>query len=208
MFSFQSHIPSHLQNGNPSKLIWKKVAELAGQHAAALWVSILGRLVGLWHDLGNFSPDFQAYIRQANEAHWRASQARVNHSSAGALLAIERFGKIGRILAYCIMGHHAGLPDWQSEYFTTGISCMATGANGIAFNGKKRVTCLRVIMEQHSPIEKKRKTALDFHVHSRCVCVFLPRRCRFSLIPRPSWTQIKARQRLGYPTLSRTGAVV
>lgn len=78
---------------------------------AASW----GRLVGLWHDLGKFSPDFQEYIRQASEAHLESKQGRVNHSSAGALLAIERFGKIGRILAYCIMGHHAGLPDWQSE---------------------------------------------------------------------------------------------
>ncbi|ADW17641.1 CRISPR-associated helicase, Cas3 family [Desulfobulbus propionicus DSM 2032] len=93
----------------------EKVAELAEQHAMAFGAASWGRLVGLWHDLGKFSPDFQEYIRQASEAHLESKQGRVNHSSAGALLAIERFGKIGRILAYCIMGHHAGLPDWQSE---------------------------------------------------------------------------------------------
>jgi len=92
-----------------------QVADLAGQHAAAFNAASWGRLIGLWHDLGKFSPDFQKYIRQSSEAHLESKIGRINHSSAGALKAIERFGKIGRLLAYCIMGHHAGLPDWQNE---------------------------------------------------------------------------------------------
>ena len=37
------------------------------------------------------------------------------HSIAGALYAIERLGTgNGRLLAWCIAGHHAGLTDWSS----------------------------------------------------------------------------------------------
>ena len=40
---------------------------------------------------------------------------KVNHSTAGALLAISQFGLAGRIISYLIAGHHAGLPDWEAD---------------------------------------------------------------------------------------------
>jgi CRISPR-associated endonuclease/helicase Cas3 len=40
---------------------------------------------------------------------------RVDHSTAGALHAIEQLNMAGRILAYQIAGHHAGLPDWEAD---------------------------------------------------------------------------------------------
>ena len=94
---------------------------LADKFGAEDW----GRLAGLWHDLGKFQLAFQSYIRRESgfdpEAHLEdAAPGRVNHSSAGALHAVAQFGKngprgdaIGRILAYVIAGHHAGLPDWR-----------------------------------------------------------------------------------------------
>jgi CRISPR-associated endonuclease/helicase Cas3 len=93
----------------------EKVAQLAAEFASVFGAASWGRLIGLWHDLGKFSPEFQRYIRLSNEAHIEGKLGRVDHSTAGALHAISRFEKIGRILAYCIAGHHAGLPDWQSE---------------------------------------------------------------------------------------------
>jgi len=42
----------------------------------------------------------------------------VNHSSAGALHAVKQLGGKGRLLAYLIAGHHAGLPDWHSDEHT------------------------------------------------------------------------------------------
>lgn len=39
----------------------------------------------------------------------------MNHSSAGALHAVKQLGGKGRLLAYLIAGHHAGLPNWPSD---------------------------------------------------------------------------------------------
>ncbi len=92
------------------------VAELARGFASGFGASSWAYLAGLWHDLGKYSPAFQRYIRATADAHLESKSGRVNHSSAGGLLAVEQFGKIGRILAYIISGHHAGLPDWQNEF--------------------------------------------------------------------------------------------
>ncbi|ARM31064.1 CRISPR-associated helicase Cas3' [Prosthecochloris sp. HL-130-GSB] len=45
---------------------------------------------------------------------------KIDHSTAGALHAVEEAGGYGRILAYLIAGHHAGLPDWYPEPGTGG----------------------------------------------------------------------------------------
>lgn len=91
----------------------QQTERLAAKFSADQW----GKLAGRWHDLGKFSSDFQHYIRGASgyEANTVDTvPGRVNHSSAGALLAVDRFGSLGLPLAYLIAGHHAGLPDWSS----------------------------------------------------------------------------------------------
>jgi CRISPR-associated endonuclease/helicase Cas3 len=92
----------------------KAAAGFAERFGAKEWAW----LAGLWHDLGKYRPSFQAYIRQASgfatDAHIEDAPGRVIHSTAGALLACDRFGPAGRLLAYLIAGHHAGLPDWNS----------------------------------------------------------------------------------------------
>lgn len=95
----------------------REVASLAESFAHEFGNGDWARLAGLWHDLGKYSIEFQSYIKTASgydpEAHLEGNPGKVNHSSAGAIHAVERFGKLGRILAYLIAGHHAGLPDWD-----------------------------------------------------------------------------------------------
>ena len=92
-----------------------QVGELAAGFAIRYGQS-WARLAGRWHDLGKFRPRFQRYIRQQSEfevdAHIKGEAGNAPHSTAGAMLATDRFGKDGRVLAYLIAGHHAGLADW------------------------------------------------------------------------------------------------
>lgn len=79
-------------------------------------------MAALWHDLGKFSADFQAYIGAARneDAHLEdplINIQKVDHSTAGALHAVTGLGDVGLGISFIIAGHHAGLPDF-------------TGANG------------------------------------------------------------------------------
>lgn len=100
----------------------REVARLAGESAARFGSTDWASLAGVWHDLGKYSEAFQKYIKQVSgyvnrydpEAHIEGAPGRVDHSTAGAIQAVNAFDKHGRILAYLIAGHHAGLPDWYS----------------------------------------------------------------------------------------------
>ncbi|MFZ2445178.1 MAG: CRISPR-associated helicase Cas3' [Syntrophobacteraceae bacterium] len=93
-----------------------KTAERAADFASVFGFRQWGWLGGLWHDLGKYAQAFQKKLRAAagDEAHLEA-KARVDHSTAGGLYAVERFAKAGRLLAYIAAGHHAGLPDWEAD---------------------------------------------------------------------------------------------
>lgn len=91
-------------------------AQRAADFASFFGFREWGRLCGLWHDLGKYSEAFQEKIRSSTgeEAHIEAGR-RVDHSTAGGLYAVQRFGIAGRLLAYIAAGHHAGLPDWEAD---------------------------------------------------------------------------------------------
>ncbi len=75
-----------------------------------------GWLAGLWHDLGKFAPEWQAYLkRKVSDLHEDDEVARVDHSTAGALFSIDKLKPFGALLAYVIAGHHAGLADGRNE---------------------------------------------------------------------------------------------
>lgn len=95
------------------------VAKLAGDFAEEFGNRDWGELIGFWHDLGKFVPDWQKHIRKSAgydlDAHVETLGDKVNHSAAGAILAFKKLEKcppIARVLAYPIAGHHTGLPDW------------------------------------------------------------------------------------------------
>ena len=82
------------------------VAVLAAEFASVFNSQDWARLSGLWHDLGKFREKFQQYIKSVSgydaEAHIEGAPGRVDHSTAGAIHAIEKLGMPGRIIAYSL----------------------------------------------------------------------------------------------------------
>lgn len=76
-------------------------AKLAKQFASAFGSEEYAYRAGLLHDLGKYSEAFQQRIRGG---------PKCDHSTAGAREA-DKLGVCGRLLAYCIAGHHSGLPN-------------------------------------------------------------------------------------------------
>lgn len=89
-------LSEHLQN----------VADIAGQFARKFGAESLGRFVGAAHDIGKYHLDFQKRIR--------GSKVKFEHSLHGAIIAKERNDLYS---AFCIAGHHTGLPDAGSPRF-------------------------------------------------------------------------------------------
>ena len=80
------------------------VADRAEAFARAFGGGDLARAAGLYHDLGKFHPDFQAYLTYCEE-HPGKRGPRVDHKAAGATLAMQR----SIALPLVIMAHHGGL---------------------------------------------------------------------------------------------------
>jgi len=126
---------AHTKEGRPPEE-WEPLDEhlrlvrsLARDFAAAFGSGAWGELAGLWHDLGKYSQAFQGYLHASaggDDLHRSEVSGRVDHSTAGAQHA-ARSGVPGRLLAYCIAGHHAGLPDDEG------------GDSGLSFRLEKRI---------------------------------------------------------------------
>lgn len=63
----------------------------------------LARTIGLLHDLGKYTGEFQKRLQ--------GNPKSVDHATWGAIQAVEKYGDFGYVLAYVIAGHHAGLAN-------------------------------------------------------------------------------------------------
>lgn len=112
----------HAHSGNkPDKSDWQPlsahlqaVGEMAAASAATFGATELARAGGLLHDLGKYSDEFQRRIA--------GDYGRVDHSTWGAVLACERYGLLGQLLAYGIAGHHAGLANGKEAGERTALA--------------------------------------------------------------------------------------
>jgi CRISPR-associated endonuclease/helicase Cas3 len=104
------------------------VAKIARFHASKLGFPEQGELLGLLHDLGKYSQEFQAYLKSATGllnqdedeefVDWKGLKGKIDHSSAGAQFIWRNLSKkgdlgqiVGQILALCVASHHSGLID-------------------------------------------------------------------------------------------------
>lgn len=104
-----------------------EVGEMTASFASKLNASNAGKLIGLLHDFGKFSKEFQDYIGSATGkinpdedefVDFKGLKGKIDHSSAGAQWVWEYCKNlngpeqlIGQILSLCIASHHSGLID-------------------------------------------------------------------------------------------------
>jgi len=95
----------------------KDVAEMAKSFAESFGSGDWAYFAGLWHDIGKYSDEFQKKlnIQEGSDAHIETKPGQVDHSTAGAQHASKSLGDKGKLLAYAIAGHHAGLMDGKSN---------------------------------------------------------------------------------------------
>lgn len=118
-------------------------AELASGFAKEFGSDEWAHRAGLWHDLGKCSEAFQQHLSLQDSK-------KVDHSTCGAQKSVEMYGPKGRILAYLIAGHHAGLPDWQTE--SSGMSGLLQRLNN--FNIPQIVFPSQKIFNSECPSQK------------------------------------------------------
>ena len=84
-----------------------RVAELADDMGAPLGLGRAAYYAGLYHDLGKYSEKFQQRLNGGKD--------RFDHSTAGAAEILRNAARedkvMAELIAYCVAGHHAGLPD-------------------------------------------------------------------------------------------------
>jgi len=94
----------------------RNVAAMAAEFARPFGGEEWARLAGNNHDLGKGTRPWQAYLRRVNEIIDEFSpfyDGHPQHAIAGAHWLFENSRAAGKFLAYCIAGHHGGLPNWQ-----------------------------------------------------------------------------------------------
>nr|BAV59379.1 CRISPR-associated protein cas3 [Candidatus Endomicrobium trichonymphae] len=147
------------------------VAEKSSEFAKEFDSSDWAYNIGLLHDLGKASDDFQKYLEDSSNKDSDddgISIKKTNHSSAGAIYAVNQCKQIGKIMAYCIAGHHAGLADWDSE--STGNAALSVRL----VNDKKYFELVRnyidnnpIVVKENLPVPKLATPEKDLHLWIR-----------------------------------------
>ena len=124
---YLAHISEDKQREQSIKSHLEGTALLAKEFAEEFGYGEWGYFCGMLHDIGKYSTKFQGRIMGSGE--------KADHATAGAQLCLRLGKEKGSYYvapAYCIAGHHAGLPD-------TGTSADTGDRGTFAGRMKKRV---------------------------------------------------------------------
>ena len=111
---YKAHINEKTRKVQTVKEHSVNTARLAAKYAVMPLKEMVSAM-GMLHDSGKVSNAFQRRINGEN--------IRVDHSTCGASIAIEKYPfPAGLMMAYCIAGHHGGIPDagHENDYSNNG----------------------------------------------------------------------------------------
>lgn len=104
-----------------------ETAQWCERFASTVGLSLSGRLVGLLHDLGKYSQDFQDYIRDISGLNGEEAkvtskdrQGKIDHATSGAQIVWDAHSakrlptRLAQVLSVVIMSHHSrsGMADF------------------------------------------------------------------------------------------------
>ena len=105
----------------------EETSEMAGHFAEKIGLKESGEILGIFHDLGKASQEFQDYLRSAtgliapdedNYIDTSEMKGKIDHSTAGAQFLYKYYKNkepfAAQILPLCIASHHSGLIDCLS----------------------------------------------------------------------------------------------
>ena len=119
---------AHVRQNRDEQLLvthLNEASRLAEGFAVRIGLPEIGKIMGLLHDFGKASKEYQSYLRTNEglispdeDGYSHAKRGEIDHSTAGAQLAYEKLanrGQEGKILAQflalAIASHHSGLID-------------------------------------------------------------------------------------------------
>lgn len=108
MSEYYAHTGSNLEDVSTWQTLSEHANEVARQAEAfadKFDMGSWGRALGLLHDAGKVSAGFRRRLEGGKP---------VDHSTAGAKIAVERYGTCGQFMAYALCGHHGGLPNGKN----------------------------------------------------------------------------------------------
>ncbi|MCI5144614.1 MAG: CRISPR-associated helicase Cas3' [Candidatus Electrothrix sp. AR3] len=105
----------------------QEVSAICGRLTGKLGLPEAGHLLGLLHDFGKYSNEFQGNMPSSdNDA--QELKDRIDHSTAGAQWVWQHFSEYGpqgelvaQILSVCLVSHHGGLLDCLSKDGSNGL---------------------------------------------------------------------------------------
>ncbi len=146
------------------------VVRLASDFACPFSSSTWAANAAWLHDLGKMDSAFQGYLHRENgldDSDY--DSGRVNHSSAGAACAEETFGPLfGRVLAYLIAGHHAGLPDWEGSNAALSLRMSEEGHENYARIRAEAAPILERLVKTTPPVLLSKRPE-NFHLWIRLI---------------------------------------
>ncbi len=96
----------------------ENVGRLAADFADAFNARSWAKLAGNNHDIGKGTLQWQAYLRRVNSIIDEFVEyyiGHVEHSIQGAEWLSHHSNDAGKLLSYCVAGHHGGLPNWIED---------------------------------------------------------------------------------------------
>lgn len=119
----QDYYAHSLENQSTDK--WQSLDEhlsnvsyVAGKFARSFGGEEWCRIAGRYHDFGKGTKAWQAYLRRVNEIVDGFAEYYTGHPAhalAGAKKLYDGSKEAGKLLAYCVSGHHGGLTNWDGS---------------------------------------------------------------------------------------------